>query len=95
LHLHAARRSVDREHALTRLHEPLLTGPPCTDVLKARPSGPPELIGGRVILRGPPRRARRTARQLVSDQRPAIDQLVLIQLPRHARTLLLQPISRP
>ena len=34
-------------------------------------------------------------RQLVSDQRPAIDQLALIQLPRHARTLLLQPISKP
>jgi hypothetical protein len=33
-------------------------------------------------------------RQLVSDQRPTIDQLILIQLARHARTLLPLPAVR-
>ena len=54
LHLHAARRSINHEHALIPRHEALLPGTPRTDVLKARPSGPPKLIGGRaVLLRGP------------------------------------------
>lgn len=53
LHLHAARRSINHEHALIPRHEALLPGTPRTDVLKARPSGPPKLIGGRAVLRGP------------------------------------------
>jgi hypothetical protein len=34
-------------------------------------------------------------RQLVLNQRPPVDQLVLIQLSRHARTLLPQPDTAP
>jgi hypothetical protein len=67
LHLHADRRSIDHEHALIPRHEALLPGTPRTDVLKARPSGPPELIGGPAALRGPyPPRDSPVPRELIA-----------------------------
>src|SRR6185369_14277001 len=65
-----------------------LTGTPCTDVVKARPSGPPELIGGRATLRGPPRRARRhrrgeAARAPSGDPGPSREDDELLGRPGH------------
>src|SRR5580704_4571323 len=60
--------------------------------------GPTDLLSWRLSWQWPHGQIRTTATHRddrVSDQSPVIDQLVLIKIPRHARTLLLSSVTRP